>query len=55
MWYLKPEDKANYIKMLNKFDQNGSGSLTSAEMQQVMVMTRMDKEVCAKVWELSNP
>ena len=54
-WYLKPEDKNNYMKMFTKFDTNSSGTLSSAEMQQVMVMTKLDQQICAKVWELSNP
>lgn len=28
IWYLRPEDKANYMKIFKMFDKNGSGSLT---------------------------
>ena len=38
-----------------RFDTNKSGSLTDAEMQQVMIQTQLDKKTCAKVWDLSNP
>ena len=41
--------------MLSMFDKNQSGSLTDGEMQQVMVQTKLEKPVCAKVWDLSNP
>lgn len=41
--------------MLNKFDTNNSGTLNSQEMQQVMLMTKLDQSICAKAWELSNP
>ena len=41
--------------MLGMFDKNQSGSLTDGEMQQVMVQTKLEKQVCAKVWDLSNP
>ena len=37
------------------FDTNRSGDLTDREMQQVMVKTNLEKSVCAKVWDLSNP
>ena len=54
-YFLKPEDKEKYTKMLSMFDKNQSGSLTDGEMQQVMVQTKLEKQVCAKVWDLSNP
>ena len=38
-----------------KFDTNKSGSLTDREMQDVMTMTKLEKKICAKVWNLSNP
>ena len=43
------------MNYLNHFDQNKSGSLTDKEMQQVMMNTKLEQTVCAKVWDLSNP
>ena len=36
------------------FDKNNSDTLTDTEMQQVMIQTKLDKQTCAKVWDLSN-
>lgn len=55
IWFMKPEDKANYSKAMTVFDTNQSGTLTDTEMQQALVKTKMEKSVCAKVWNLSNP
>ena len=52
---MTPKDKETYIQMMNMFDTNHSGSLTDKEMQQVMLKTQLDKQTCAKVWDLSNP
>ena len=41
-WYVKPEDKVNYMKMFRNFDKNNSGNLSSQEMQEVMLMTKLD-------------
>ena len=41
--------------MLSMFDQNQSGTLTAEEMQGVLVKSQMDKEVCRRVWDISNP
>lgn len=32
IWYLKPEDKTNYMKIFKMFDKNNSGSLSDTEM-----------------------
>lgn len=55
VWRIKPEDRVNYDKVFNHFDKDGSGTLTDTDMQQVLVMTKSSKPVCAQVWELSNP
>mmetsp|Transcript_3932 Transcript_3932/g.4690 ORF Transcript_3932/g.4690 Transcript_3932/m.4690 type:complete len:110 (-) Transcript_3932:1281-1610(-) len=55
MWVLRPEDKARYAQMYGMFDKEGRGYLTQEEMQQVMQSTKLEKAVCAKVWQLSNP
>lgn len=31
------------------------GFLSDEDMQNVMLQTKLDKGICAKVWELSNP
>lgn len=41
--------------MFSMFDKDLKGVLTDKEMQQVMISTKMEKTVCAKVWQLSNP
>ena len=41
--------------MFVMFDKEGNGQLTQTEMQQVMAQTKLDKKVCAKVWQLCNP
>ena len=41
--------------MMNMFDTNQRDTLKDKEMQQVMIKTKLDKKVCAKVWDLSNP
>lgn len=46
IWFLKEQDKANYDKMFKTFDTNSSNSLTSAQMQQVMMMTKLEPSVC---------
>lgn len=55
VWRIKPEDRVNYDKVFNHFDKDASGTLTDTDMQQVLVMTKSSKPVCAQVWELSNP
>jgi len=55
MWFLKADDKERYNKMFSMFDKESKGHLSDQEMQQVMVSTKMEKAVCAKVWQLSNP
>ena len=55
MWFITQEDKKNYIKMFRTFDKNNSNTLSAQEMQEVMLMTKLDTKVCGKVWELSNP
>lgn len=42
------------MKIFNMFDKNKSGSLTDTEMQAVMQQTKLDRNICAKVWDLSN-
>ena len=41
--------------MFQHFDQAKQGRLTDTDMQSVLQMTKSSKEVCAKVWDLSNP
>ena len=55
MWFISQQESANYLNMMNVFDTNKSGSLTDREMQEVMTKTKLEKKVCAKVWNLSNP
>ena len=39
IWYITPQDKDMYSKIMAKFDGNQSNSLTDKEMQQVMMQT----------------
>ena len=36
IWFLKPEDKTNYMKIFKMFDKNNTNTLSDTEMQQVM-------------------
>ena len=55
MWAITRQDAQNYNTIMQKFDTNKSGSLTDREMQAVMTQTKLDKKVCAKVWNFANP
>ena len=37
------------------FDSNKSGTLSISEMQTVFAQTKLPRDVCAKVWDLTNP
>lgn len=54
-WRINGEDLANYDRVWQHFDKDRSGHLSDEDMQQVMSLTKADKETCAKAWELSNP
>ena len=41
--------------MLGMFDTENKGILTDKEMQNIMTNTKLEKAVCAKIWQLSNP
>ena len=42
------------MKIFKMFDKDNSDSLTDTQMQQVMQQTKLDRQTCAKVWDLSN-
>ena len=52
---MNENEKENYLNMMKHFDTNQTGSLTDREMQQVLIQTQLDKNFCAKVWDLTNP
>lgn len=41
--------------MFIHFDQSKQGRLSDTDMQSVLQMTKSSKEICRKVWDLSNP
>jgi hypothetical protein len=55
IWRITAEDMQNYEKVFKHFDKENQGYLTDSDMQSVMKMTKSDKDVCASVWEISNP
>jgi Ca2+-binding EF-hand superfamily protein len=55
IWLIRKEDRDTYDKIFVYFDKNKTGNLTDSEMQEVMAQTKMPREVCAHIWELSNP
>ena len=54
-WFLSQQDKERYMKMLTMFDTEKKGHLTDKEMQNIMTNTKLEKQTCAKVWQVSNP
>ena len=42
------------MKIFKMFDKDNSNTLTDTQMQQVMQQTKLDRQTCAKVWDLSN-
>lgn len=54
-WVISDQDRVNYENSWKQFDKQGKGCLTDTEMQNVLQMTKLPKEVCAHVWQLVNP
>lgn len=54
-WKLTSEDKQRYDKIFTFFDKTNRGKLLDSEMQEVMEQTKLPKEICGQVWDISNP
>jgi Ca2+-binding EF-hand superfamily protein len=55
IWRITQDDRQTYEKIFTYFDQSQKGFLTDEEMKGVIVQTKLPKEVCKQVWEMSNP
>ena len=54
-WAITPQEAQVYEKIFKTFDANQSGNVTAGEMQKIIQQTQCPREICAKVWQMTNP
>lgn len=55
LYNITPEESQKYLQIFSFFDKNNSNDISVPEMQKLMVDTKLPREVCSQIWNLSNP